>query len=433
MEVTFKNTGMIDIADINFNGLTVIAGENDTGKSTVGKLMFSIIKTLNPYEKDVRAVKIKQIKSLLEENRTNLSRQTTNPEAVEMINGFFSELEQDISALPASPSGGDKPEERISELTDSFAAGIKRIAGISFAPAGMKKQLITLIEGTPDGRDVYKDLFDKYMASVFNCRGKDFWGNNFSIQGRKNKKELFNIEVSSDGCRMSRGDGFPFMDATLVESPLLLDIAPAIAASKTLVEIEKGSLKQLELLDKTYVPAHVKDFVLKAREQTASNNSNETMEAVKKLIGGDFYYDPREDDFIFRRGNRKFKSLSTAQGIKCMGTVALLEQGGFITPRGLLILDEPESHIHPRWQTAFAQLLVSMVKAGNPVLITSHSPFFIEALKLYSDRDLGKDKGNFYLAEKDQTGETSRIVNVSHDVSPIFELLAETLRELESM
>jgi len=36
MLVTFKNTGMIEKADIRLDGLTVIAGENNTGKSTVG-------------------------------------------------------------------------------------------------------------------------------------------------------------------------------------------------------------------------------------------------------------------------------------------------------------------------------------------------------------------------------------------------------------
>ncbi|MCX6579649.1 MAG: hypothetical protein NT166_05635 [Candidatus Aminicenantes bacterium] len=46
MQVTFKNTGMIEDAGIELNGLTVIAGENDTGKSTVGKLLFAFIPLL---------------------------------------------------------------------------------------------------------------------------------------------------------------------------------------------------------------------------------------------------------------------------------------------------------------------------------------------------------------------------------------------------
>ncbi len=33
--------------------VTVIAGENDRGKSTVGKLLYSIIKSIGRYEKDL--------------------------------------------------------------------------------------------------------------------------------------------------------------------------------------------------------------------------------------------------------------------------------------------------------------------------------------------------------------------------------------------
>jgi predicted ATPase len=58
MKLTIKNIGVIKEADIELSGLTVIAGENDSGKSTVGKLMFSITKGLTllaPYLARVQA------------------------------------------------------------------------------------------------------------------------------------------------------------------------------------------------------------------------------------------------------------------------------------------------------------------------------------------------------------------------------------------
>lgn len=63
MLVTFKNTGMIEEANIRFDGLTVIAGENDTGKSTVGKLIFAIIKTFNRYERNARMYRVDRSKA----------------------------------------------------------------------------------------------------------------------------------------------------------------------------------------------------------------------------------------------------------------------------------------------------------------------------------------------------------------------------------
>ena len=46
MRLQIKNFAAIRAADIQFDGITVIAGENDAGKSTVGKLLFSLFHSL---------------------------------------------------------------------------------------------------------------------------------------------------------------------------------------------------------------------------------------------------------------------------------------------------------------------------------------------------------------------------------------------------
>ena len=46
MELKIQNVNKIKSADIKLNGLTVIVGENDSGKSTVGRVLFSVIKSL---------------------------------------------------------------------------------------------------------------------------------------------------------------------------------------------------------------------------------------------------------------------------------------------------------------------------------------------------------------------------------------------------
>ncbi|RKZ72750.1 MAG: ATP-binding protein, partial [Candidatus Parabeggiatoa sp. nov. 1] len=47
MKIIIRNIEPLQSANIILNGLTVIAGENDTGKSTIGKVIFSIIKADN--------------------------------------------------------------------------------------------------------------------------------------------------------------------------------------------------------------------------------------------------------------------------------------------------------------------------------------------------------------------------------------------------
>ena len=42
MEIVVKNIGKVKEANIKINGITVIAGENDTGKSTICKALFTV-------------------------------------------------------------------------------------------------------------------------------------------------------------------------------------------------------------------------------------------------------------------------------------------------------------------------------------------------------------------------------------------------------
>lgn len=47
MRLKLRNVLKIKNADIEIGGLTVLTGENDSGKSTVGKILFSILKAAN--------------------------------------------------------------------------------------------------------------------------------------------------------------------------------------------------------------------------------------------------------------------------------------------------------------------------------------------------------------------------------------------------
>ena len=41
MKLSISNLAKIKQADIDIDGITVVAGENNTGKSTIGKVLFS--------------------------------------------------------------------------------------------------------------------------------------------------------------------------------------------------------------------------------------------------------------------------------------------------------------------------------------------------------------------------------------------------------
>lgn len=51
-----------------------------------------------------------------------------------------------------------------------------------------------------------------------------------------------------------------------------------------------------------------------------------------------------------------------------------------VRPGNILIIEEPESHLHPAMQAAFARELARLVRAGVRVILTTHSEWFLEQL-----------------------------------------------------
>ena len=55
MKLKIRNLGKIEKAEIVFNGITVVAGDNNTGKSTVGKALFAFFNSLEGMKGKIRA------------------------------------------------------------------------------------------------------------------------------------------------------------------------------------------------------------------------------------------------------------------------------------------------------------------------------------------------------------------------------------------
>ena len=66
MQMKLRNIGMLEKAELNLNSLTLIAGENDNGKSTIGKVIFCIIKAINKYKDELQESKEQKLKERLE-------------------------------------------------------------------------------------------------------------------------------------------------------------------------------------------------------------------------------------------------------------------------------------------------------------------------------------------------------------------------------
>ena len=61
MRLILENVGKVQEADIKLDGITLIAGENNTGKSTVGKMLFCIFESFYKIERQISQERINTI------------------------------------------------------------------------------------------------------------------------------------------------------------------------------------------------------------------------------------------------------------------------------------------------------------------------------------------------------------------------------------
>ncbi|MCB1192063.1 MAG: DUF3696 domain-containing protein [Leptospiraceae bacterium] len=70
--------------------------------------------------------------------------------------------------------------------------------------------------------------------------------------------------------------------------------------------------------------------------------------------------------------------------------VALLV--GSITENSLVILENPEAHLHPRGQTEMARLISLCAESGSQVIVETHSDYIFDGVRVYTK----KNKTNFH-------------------------------------
>ena len=185
-------------------------------------------------------------------------------------------------------------------------------------------------------------------------------------------------------------------------------------------------LQQNELVFE--LPIETTDLILRLSQSKNINKNLKEFTSIKTIINGEVYYDKYKDIILFKKNNlnESFEMEETSNGIKMFGFFQILISNGSLKNGTVLILDEPEVHLHPKWQLEMAKIIVELVKNGVKILVNSHSPYMIEALKRYSEVEDIEDKTNFYLAE-------NGYIEEQESLEGIFEKLALPMRELKKL
>lgn len=284
MKLYVENIGKIERAEIEIGGLTVIAGENDTGKSTIGKVLFSMIK----YNKD-------------------------------LLKGFYSEFKENILRF-GKAKGEIKFENEIINISKKL---------------------------------------DKYSVKSNEC--KIF--NNYLDITLTDSIELELLKIKMEETKYSNN---------------LIHI-PETKTSYKAVNLSEIIPHKIDLLNK------VKNGLLKyENEQDFSKIKNfELLEKISEIVGGYWDYSERTNEFYFQKNENSseyYSSSNIASGVKNFLIIEALIKGGYIDADKPLIIDEPEVHLHPEWQVKYAEVLIELVKNNIPVVVTSHSGDFLQAL-----------------------------------------------------
>ena len=426
MQIKLKNIGMLKEAELSLNSSTLIAGENDNGKSTVGKVVFCIIKAINRYKEDLQESK----EHKLNEKFNNLFFFIRNL----LVHNPILKNTDDIYFLIEDESDIDEKLLNLNKLIALFKNNTQ-----------IDEKTIQKIEKTLE--EIYTirnepENINKYIESALNKVFISEFDSSILLDGEdegeitllENKLELIKIKVTRENKIFLLSDIEPIQikDATFIESPLILNNHDLLIKSQSGLNINKRNIERLGI---PYTTLHTKDLFDKLKKISFSLFFDDDFEEnilreIQQIIDGNIIYDNQKRDFIYSKGQKNISIKNTASGIKSFGILQLLLLNGVLNKNSILILDEPENHLHPIWQLKYAKLLVIFAKNGITTLIASHSPYMIEALKRYSDiEDLG-EVTNFYLAENSIILPKDRLSDIFRTLEEPFEIFRNMDEEI---
>ncbi|WP_297276386.1 AAA family ATPase, partial [uncultured Brachyspira sp.] len=380
MKLKISNFAKVEEADIKIDGITVICGDNDTGKSTIGKILFSIF-NYDDYknlviEEDLKHKIFNILKKLNIKNKFGVSFLIPkNSPIIDKIYHYINDLSNDMSSdkLINIVKSNIKKEDIIlvdDKIFDEISESILEIISVK------NSKLILEIMS-----DYFGNIFEYQINNLFNRN------ENAKLE-LEIKNQKMNIEFKNDECVKFDSDFNIIHNAFYIDNPFIINYINSdidtdnFILKKTIDDFVSDdnknifdSVKNKEILEKVY------DVL----------NSIMNSKIINK--DDDFYLHYNENDIEIKLGN-------LSAGLKSFVIIKRLLENGSLNEKDVLILDEPEIHLHPKWQLIYAELIVLLQKYFNlTITITTHSHYFLEAINRFSKRHNIDERVNFYITE----------------------------------
>ena len=321
MKLKINNINKVKEANINLNGITVIAGANGSGKSTVGKLLFSMVKAGCNAEEVKGQSTSKRLKKAVDSlyRRISLSFSRVNDDLIkelfplpsirmverlesisedkEAINSYLDKLQNTINSMEISPRIKMKFEEDIDNI--SIAMGNSPAADVAM-------QVRSFVESEFLGRICSNG---KLEASA--------------ILEMENPEEKLELHFYKDSVDRVEYHCIDFLsDCTYIESPLYMHILDTLLSATTYKEYQQNKRR---IPFNGMVPIHIKDLATKldAIRIAIPNLFNDTEVDISSIIGGRFEYDKEGHKIVYReeKTGASYSPLNVASGIKSFGLI----------------------------------------------------------------------------------------------------------------
>ncbi len=416
MKLNITNVGKIGSATFEFNGITVIAGNNNTGKSTVGKSLFSLFHRFLNINDAVKRHRynalIKRIKNLdLKYGDVDDWWKSTD----ELINKYnlkdirkFLEDGLDISDARNTLDSiimFDGPDKE--EFYEELLSGLYEVKSIS--NNRLKEELVTLFFN-----NIFASQINNVQANVDNAKLE-----------LKIKNKPLRVVFKDNQCILAEDSVTLTNKAIYIDDPYATDID-----FKYMLYNQSVGRDYINNILAGLLHTNNSDDVV---DKIIASDKYKAIECIiDRVIKGNLIENKRG---IFTLQNEDFpdglsvSNIST--GVKSFLIIKKLITDNIISEKDVLIFDEPEIHLHPEWQILYAELLVLIQKYFDlTILLTTHSPFFLRAIEVYSRKYKIEDKCTYYVASvKNKYSVFERI----NDTAEVYDKMADAFSVLNKI
>lgn len=376
-------------AEIDLSEITVLTGINASGKSTIARMFRDLVELSSEYERllavrmwngrmDMWRYAIRGMRSSSKSERALLERNIVRglakgalsfSEAVEMLSLALRDVMQDLS------------EESVA------VHRIRRILNLDKRNEGILSAFQTDAANTLEKFYRRKDR-RSYVAY------QDLMQGNALNEGRVTLEEAGRMVFSNDSSRDTLDEISSIKGAIYIESPL-----KSIPLSVTATELNMGDaftrVKE-DVASASFARLSELNDILSGDVDFTRDLDNDYPEDLRVFLGRDGHW------LYHRRDGADFDLEECATGIKSLAILNILHSKGWLDAETLLIIDEPEAHLHPQWIVEYARILLLLTQRLKVrIVMTSHSPDMVNAIHTIGTfLGMGEDIG-FYLAEED--------------------------------